>query len=116
MFKNKLSFNKSMKKEGDNSNAWIIVGVLIGVIIILVIVLFSIISFKEKTKEVTRYYCSINLKNVSCASNYDCRLINGICDLGKWVCVSSNINFDMAFNGTQKDCLALGGNWTLADN
>lgn len=60
-------------------------------------------------------YCQSEIKDVQCASDYDCRDANQICDLNSWTCVEADVNLRGQKIETIPDnpteCEAKGGTW-----
>jgi hypothetical protein len=60
-------------------------------------------------------YCKQDIKAVECASDYDCKDSNQICDLNQFKCVEANVNLKGQKIETTpdnlQDCQAKGGTW-----
>jgi len=78
----------------------------------------SFVPYSEN--KIIKYFCvngrcQEEIKNVDCASDYDCKDSNQVCDLNKWECVDANVNIKGQVIKTvpdnQKDCEARGGTW-----
>ena len=60
-------------------------------------------------------YCKSTINNVQCASDYDCKDANKVCDLKTFTCVNANVNLQGQVINTipdsKIDCEAKGGKW-----
>lgn len=60
-------------------------------------------------------FCVEEIRKVECASDFDCRDSNEVCDLNKYECVDSNVNLDgdeiTTIADSQTECLKDGGKW-----
>jgi len=73
--------------------------------------------------QLTRYKCVSEkcvrvTKKVECASDYDCKDSNGVCDLNSYTCKNANVNLDGQVIKTVADnladCQKSGGTWKKA--
>lgn len=97
-------------KEKKVSNAWYLAGILIVIVISLVGFLVYQNYQNKDIKEEKEFYWDVDLDNISCSSNYDCKDTNQICDSNVWKCVDADVNLKgQVLIGLEEDCLNLGG-------
>ena len=60
-------------------------------------------------------YCEQEIKEVECASDYDCKDANQLCDLNTWTCAEANVNLEgeeiITIPDSEAKCIDEGGKW-----